>query len=43
MIALLIRRTLFLIPVLLGGRPIIKKKIHSAPGDPIDALMGMYS
>jgi len=43
MIALLIRRTLFLIPVLLGGSAIVFVLIHSAPGDPIDALMGMYS
>ncbi|HMF79349.1 MAG TPA: ABC transporter permease [Bryobacteraceae bacterium] len=43
MIALLIRRTLFLIPVLLGGSAIVFVLIHSAPCDPIDALMGMYS
>ncbi|CAH2406139.1 ABC transporter permease [Mesorhizobium escarrei] len=43
MIALLVRRTLFLIPVLLGGSAIVFFLIHSAPGDPIDALMGMYA
>jgi peptide/nickel transport system permease protein len=43
MIALLARRTLFLIPVLLGGSVIVFVLIHSAPGDPIDALMGMYA
>lgn len=43
MISLLIRRTLFLFPVLLGGSAIVFILIHSAPGDPIDALMGMYA
>lgn len=43
MIALLIRRGLFLIPVLLGGSAIVFILIHLAPGDPIDALMGVYA
>lgn len=43
MITLLIRRTMFLIPVLLGGSAIVFILIHSAPGDPIDALMGIYA
>ena len=43
MIALLVRRLLFLIPVLLGGSAIVFILIHLAPGDPIDALMGMYA
>src|SRR6266851_3316658 len=43
MIALLIRRGLFLVPVLLGGSAIVFILIHLAPGDPIDALMGVYA
>jgi peptide/nickel transport system permease protein len=43
MIGLLIRRLLFLIPVLLGGSAIVFVLIQSAPGDPIDALMGLYA
>jgi peptide/nickel transport system permease protein len=42
MTGLLIRRTLFLIPVLLGGSAIVFTLMHLAPGDPIDYLMGMY-
>jgi peptide/nickel transport system permease protein len=34
---------MFLIPVLLGGSAIVFILIHSAPGDPIDALMGIYA
>ena len=43
MFGLLIRRTVFLIPVLLGGSAIVFTLIHFAPGDPIDALMGVYA
>ena len=43
MIGLLIRRTLYLIPVLLGGSAVVFTLIHFAPGDPIDALMGVYA
>jgi peptide/nickel transport system permease protein len=43
MIGLLIRRALFLIPVLLGGSAIVFTLIQFAPGDPIDALMGVYA
>lgn len=43
MIGLLIRRTLFLIPVLLGGSAIVFTLVQFAPGDPIDALMGAYA
>lgn len=43
MIGLLIRRVLFLIPVLLGGSAIVFTLIHFAPGDPIDALLGVYA
>jgi peptide/nickel transport system permease protein len=43
MIGILIRRTLYLIPVLLGGSAIVFTLIHLAPGDPIDALMGVYA
>jgi ABC-type dipeptide/oligopeptide/nickel transport system permease component len=41
MIGILIRRTLYLIPVLLGGSAIVFTLI--SPGDPIDALMGVYA
>jgi peptide/nickel transport system permease protein len=43
MLAFLIRRLLFLIPVLLGGSLIVFTLMHLAPGDPIDVLMGVYS
>jgi peptide/nickel transport system permease protein len=43
MLSLIIRRTLYLVPVLLGGSLIVFILIHTAPGDPIDALMGMYA
>jgi len=43
MFAFLIRRILFLVPVLLGGSAIVFILIKLAPGDPIDVLMGVYS
>jgi peptide/nickel transport system permease protein len=43
MIGLLIRRALYLIPVLIGGSAIVFTLIHLAPGDPIDFLMGVYA
>ena len=43
MLAFLIRRILFLVPVLLGGSVIVFTLMHLAPGDPIDVLMGLYS
>jgi peptide/nickel transport system permease protein len=43
MAGFLIRRILFLIPVLLGGSAIVFTLIQLAPGDPIDVLMGVYS
>lgn len=43
MIGLLIRRFLYLIPVLLGGSAIVFTLMHLAPGDPIDFLMGVYA
>ena len=43
MFAFLIRRMLFLLPVLLGGSGIVFILIQFAPGDPIDVLMGVYS
>ncbi len=43
MVAFLIRRILFLIPVLLGGSGIVFILIQLAPGDPIDVLMGVFS
>lgn len=43
MVAFLIRRILFLIPVLLGGSSVVFILIQIAPGDPIDVLMGVYS
>ncbi|MGI9331906.1 MAG: glutathione ABC transporter permease GsiC, partial [Gammaproteobacteria bacterium] len=42
MISFLIRRVLFLIPVLLGGSAVVFILIQLAPGDPIDVLMGVY-
>lgn len=43
MLGLLVRRFLYLIPVLLGGSAVVFVLIHLAPGDPIDALMGLYA
>jgi peptide/nickel transport system permease protein len=43
MISLLIRRALYLLPVLLGGSAVVFVLIHLSPGDPIDALMGVYA
>jgi peptide/nickel transport system permease protein len=43
MAGFLIRRILFLIPVLLGGSAIVFTLMQLAPGDPIDVLMGVYS
>ena len=43
MIRLLVRRALYLVPVLLGGSVIVFTLIHLAPGDPIDFLMGVYA
>ena len=43
MIAFLIRRILFLIPVLLGGSAIVFSLMQMAPGDPIDVLLGVYA
>jgi peptide/nickel transport system permease protein len=43
MTGLLIRRALYLIPVLIGGSAIVFTLIHLAPGDPIDFLMGVYA
>lgn len=43
MLGILIRRALFLVPVLLGGSAIVFALIQFAPGDPIDALMGVYA
>jgi peptide/nickel transport system permease protein len=43
MLILLARRFLFLIPVLLGGSAIVFILIHLAPGDPVDAMMGLYA
>src|ERR1700749_2662516 len=43
MIGLLVRRTLYLVPVLIGGSAIVFTLIHLAPGDPIDFLMGVYA
>jgi len=43
MVAFLIRRILFLVPVLLGGSAIVFTLIQLAPGDPIDVLLGVYS
>lgn len=43
MTGLLIRRALYLLPVLIGGSAIVFTLIHLAPGDPIDFLMGVYA
>ena len=43
MIGFLVRRILFLIPVLLGGSAIVFSLIQMAPGDPIDVLLGVYA
>jgi peptide/nickel transport system permease protein len=43
MLAFLMRRILFLVPVLIGGSVIVFTLMHLAPGDPIDVLMGVYS
>lgn len=43
MFAFLIRRMLFLIPVLLGGSGVVFILIQFAPGDPIDVLLGVYA
>ena len=43
MLAFLLRRILFLVPVLIGGSVIVFTLMHLAPGDPIDVLMGVYS
>jgi peptide/nickel transport system permease protein len=43
MLVFLVRRLLFLIPVLLGGTGVVFVLIQLAPGDPIDVLMGVYS
>ena len=43
MLALFARRFVYLIPVLLGGSAIVFILIHLAPGDPIDAMMGIYA
>jgi peptide/nickel transport system permease protein len=43
MLATLTRRVLFLMPVLLGGSAIVFVLIHMAPGDPIDAMLGIYA
>lgn len=43
MLGLLARRLLYLIPVLLGGSAIVFILIHLAPGDPVDAMLGVYA
>lgn len=43
MLAMLTRRILFLMPVLLGGSAIVFVLIHLAPGDPVDAMLGIYA
>ena len=43
MLGFLVRRILFLIPVLLGGSAIVFSLIQMAPGDPIDVLLGVYA
>jgi peptide/nickel transport system permease protein len=40
---LLARRFIYLIPVLLGGSAIVFILIHLAPGDPVDAMLGVYA
>lgn len=43
MIGFLIRRILFLIPVLLGGSAVVFMLMQLAPGDPVDVLLGVYA
>ena len=43
MLGLLAGRLLYLIPVLLGGSAIVFILIHLAPGDPVDAMLGVYA
>jgi peptide/nickel transport system permease protein len=43
MLDMLIRRLLYLIPILLGGSVVVFALIHMAPGDPVDAILGMYA
>jgi len=43
MLAMFARRILFLMPVLLGGSAIVFILIHMAPGDPVDAMLGIYA
>ena len=43
MLAMFTRRILFLMPVLLGGSAIVFILIHMAPGDPVDAMLGIYA
>lgn len=43
MFGLLTRRFLYLIPVLLGASAIVFILIHLAPGDPVDAMLGVYA
>jgi peptide/nickel transport system permease protein len=43
MFGMLLRRSLYLIPVLLGGSIVVFILIHLAPGDPVDAMMGIYA
>lgn len=43
MLGFLVRRVLFLVPVMLGGSAIVFMLMQLAPGDPIDVLMGVYS
>jgi peptide/nickel transport system permease protein len=43
MLAMFARRILFLMPVLLGGSAIVFTLIHMAPGDPVDAMLGIYA
>ena len=39
-VSYLIRRTIFLVPLMLGLSLVMFVLIHSAPGDPVTALMG---
>lgn len=43
MLGMLVRRLLYLIPILLGGSAIVFALIHLAPGDPVDAILGIYA
>lgn len=43
LITFLIRRLLFLIPVLLGASAVVFCLVQLAPGDPIDTLLGVYA